>query len=122
MTKEELRNQILNLTAKYYTTNWEPTPFIPGKTPIPCAGRVFVDITIPTYNIHTSYMYDAITPKTKAIMVAHTLGNPFYEDIVLEMAKKYNLWVIEDCCDALGSTYMGRNVGTFGDLATVSFY
>lgn len=83
---------------------------------------VFVDVHIPTYNIIAERIEDAITPKTKAIMIAHTLGNPFNLAVVMEIAKKYNLWVIEDDCDSLGATYNGQNTGTFGDLATVSFY
>lgn len=83
---------------------------------------VFLDIDIPTYNIKAELIEDAITPKTKAIMLAHTLGNPFNLDIVMEVARKYNLWVIEDDCDSLGATYRGKKTGTFGDLATVSFY
>ena len=83
---------------------------------------VFVDVEIPTYNINVDKLEAAISPKTKAIMIAHTLGNPFDLDRVLAVAKKYNLWLIEDCCDALGSTYKGQNVGTFGDIGTLSFY
>lgn len=83
---------------------------------------VFLDIDIPTYNIKAELIEDAITPKTKAIMLAHTLGNPFNLDIIMEVARKYNLWVIEDDCDSLGATYRGKKTGTFGDLATVSFY
>ncbi len=83
---------------------------------------VFVDVDIPTYNVQASMIEAAITPKTKAIMLAHTLGNPFDLKTVTEIARKYNLWLIEDCCDALGSTYGGEKVGTFGDIATVSFY
>jgi CDP-4-dehydro-6-deoxyglucose reductase, E1 len=83
---------------------------------------VFVDIEIPTYNINVNQIEEAISPKTKAIMIAHALGNPFDLDAVLEIAKKYNLWVIEDDCDSLGATYNGRKTGTFGDLATLSFY
>lgn len=83
---------------------------------------VFIDIDIPTYNIKAELIEQAITPKTKAIMIAHTLGNPFNLGIVMEIAKKYNLWVIEDDCDSLGATYQGKKTGTFGDLATVSFY
>ena len=83
---------------------------------------VFIDVEIPTYNIKAELIEDAITPKTKAIMLAHTLGNPFNLDIVMEIAKRYNLWVIEDDCDSLGATYRGKKTGTFGDLATVSFY
>ncbi|HAK80315.1 MAG TPA: lipopolysaccharide biosynthesis protein RfbH [Runella sp.] len=83
---------------------------------------VFIDVDIPTYNIKAELIEQAISPKTKAIMIAHTLGNPFDLDIVMEVARKYNLWVIEDDCDSLGATYRGRKTGTFGDLATVSFY
>jgi CDP-4-dehydro-6-deoxyglucose reductase, E1 len=83
---------------------------------------VFIDIKIPTYNIDEDQIEAAISPKTKAIMVAHTLGNPFNLSRVMEIAKKYNLWVIEDDCDSLGATYGGRKTGSFGDLATVSFY
>ena len=83
---------------------------------------VFIDIDIPTYNIKAELIEQAITPKTKAIMMAHTLGNPFNLDEVMRVAKKYNLWVIEDDCDSLGATYNGQKTGTFGDLATLSFY
>jgi CDP-6-deoxy-D-xylo-4-hexulose-3-dehydrase len=83
---------------------------------------VFLDVDIPTYNVKAELIESAITPKTKAIMMAHSLGNPFNLDIVMEVAKKYNLWVIEDDCDSLGATYRGKKTGTFGDLATVSFY
>jgi CDP-6-deoxy-D-xylo-4-hexulose-3-dehydrase len=83
---------------------------------------VFVDVTVPTYNIDVSRLEDALSERTAAIMVAHTLGNPFDLDAVMAFAQRHQLWVVEDCCDALGSTYKGRQVGTFGDLATVSFY
>ncbi len=83
---------------------------------------VFIDVDIPTYNIQASCIEEAITPKTKAIMLAHTLGNPFNLDVVMAIAKKYKLWVIEDDCDSLGATYRDKKTGTFGDLATVSFY
>ena len=83
---------------------------------------VFLDIDMPTYNIKADQIESAITPKTKAIMLAHTLGNPFNLDIVMAVAKKYNLWVIEDDCDSLGATYNDKKTGTFGDLATLSFY
>ena len=86
------------------------------------AVPVFVDVDIPTYNIKAELIEQAISPKTKAIMIAHSLGNPFNLDIVMEVAKKHNLWVIEDDCDSLGATYRGKKTGTFGDLATVSFY
>lgn len=83
---------------------------------------VFVDIDIPTYNIMPSRIEAAVTDKTRAIMIAHTLGNPFALDEVMRVAKKYNLWVVEDSCDALGATYDGEQVGTFGDVGTLSFY
>ncbi len=83
---------------------------------------VFVDVDIPTYNIDANKIEAAVSPRTRAIMVAHTLGNPFDLDAVMAIARKYNLWVIEDCCDALGSRYKGRHVGSFGHIATCSFY
>lgn len=83
---------------------------------------VFVDVDIPTYNIDPAKIEAAVTDKTRAIMIAHTLGNPFDLDAVMAIANKYNLWVIEDCCDALGSRYKGAHVGTFGHIATCSFY
>lgn len=83
---------------------------------------VFVDVTLPTLEIDVMQLELSLSPKTRAIMVAHTLGNTFDVDPVMSFAKKHNLWVIEDCCDALGSTYNGQKVGTFGDLATLSFY
>ena len=107
------------------------------------AVPVFVDVHIPTYNIDPTKIEAAISPKTKAIMLAHTLGNPYNLDVIVALAKKHNLWLIEDCCDALGSTYTPspqssvlstgsdspqssalspRLVGTFGDIGTLSFY
>jgi CDP-6-deoxy-D-xylo-4-hexulose-3-dehydrase len=86
------------------------------------AVPVFVDVDLATHNIDASKIEAAITPKTKAIMLAHSLGNPFNLDVVVALCKKYNLWLIEDCCDALGATYKGQMVGTFGDIATLSFY
>jgi CDP-6-deoxy-D-xylo-4-hexulose-3-dehydrase len=83
---------------------------------------VFVDVEMGTYNIDASKIEAAISPKTKAIMLAHTLGNPFNLEVVTAICKKYNLWLVEDCCDALGSTYKGQLVGTFGDIGTLSFY
>jgi len=83
---------------------------------------VFVDVKFPTYVIDPNLIENAISKKTKAIMLAHTLGNPFDIEKVLFLAKKHDLWVIEDCCDALGSTYDGKYVGTFGDISTLSFY
>ena len=83
---------------------------------------IFIDVEIPFYNIKAELIESAITKRTKAIMIAHTLGNPFNLDIVIQVAKKYNLWVIEDDCDSLGATYDNKKTGSFGDLATVSFY
>ena len=83
---------------------------------------VFVDCELQTYNINVDLIEEAITPKTKVIMVAHTLGNPYQIDKIIALAKKYNLWVIEDCCDALGASYQDKHVGTFGDIGTLSFY
>ncbi|WP_019250535.1 lipopolysaccharide biosynthesis protein RfbH, partial [Yersinia pestis] len=83
---------------------------------------VFVDVDIPTYNVNASLIEAAVSDKTKAIMIAHTLGNLFDLAEVRRVADKYNLWLIEDCCDALGSTYDGKMAGTFGDIGTVSFY
>jgi len=86
------------------------------------AVPVFVDINILSCNINEELIEAAISPKTKAIMLAHTLGNPFNLAEVKRICEKYGLWLIEDCCDALGSTYNGKHVGTFGDIATLSFY
>lgn len=83
---------------------------------------VFVDVDPLTHNIDASKIEAAISPKTKAIMLAHSLGNPFNLDVVVALCKKHNLWLVEDCCDALGTTYKGQMVGTFGDIATLSFY
>jgi CDP-6-deoxy-D-xylo-4-hexulose-3-dehydrase len=86
------------------------------------AVPVFVDVDRVTHNIDANKIESAIGPLTKAIMLAHSLGNPFNLDVVTALCKKYNLWLVEDCCDALGSTYRGQMVGTFGDIATLSFY
>ncbi len=83
---------------------------------------VFLDVDIPTYNIRAELIESAISPRTRAIMVAHTLGNPFNLDTVMAVAKKHNLYVIEDTCDALGATYNNKLVGTFGTIGTLSFY
>jgi CDP-6-deoxy-D-xylo-4-hexulose-3-dehydrase len=83
---------------------------------------VFVDVDLSTYNANPDLIEEAITPRTRAIMLAHTLGNPFDLDRVVALAHQHNLWLIEDNCDALGSTFRGRRTGTFGDLATSSFY
>jgi len=86
------------------------------------AVPVFVDVQLPTYNVDPERLEAAITPRTRAIMLAHTLGNPFNLDAVMELVRRHDLWLVEDCCDALGSTYKGRKVGTFGHLASLSFY
>jgi CDP-6-deoxy-D-xylo-4-hexulose-3-dehydrase len=83
---------------------------------------VYVDVDLGTYGANDEQLQAAITPKTKAIMMAHTLGNPFNLDLVQELVKKHNLWLVEDSCDALGGTYKGQNLGTFGDVSTFSFY
>lgn len=83
---------------------------------------VFVDVDLKTHNVDASLVEAAIGPKTKAIMLAHTLGNPFNLNVIKALCEKYNLWLVEDCCDALGATYKGQHVGTFGDIATCSFY
>jgi CDP-6-deoxy-D-xylo-4-hexulose-3-dehydrase len=83
---------------------------------------VFVDVDIATHNVKADQIEAAVSPKTKAIMIAHSLGNPFDLDEVMRVAKKYNLWVVEDDCDSLGSTYNGKKTGTFGDISTFSFY
>ena len=83
---------------------------------------VFVDVTVPGYEIDVRQLEAARSDRTRAVFLAHTLGNVFDLDAVVAFTRKHNLWLIEDCCDALGSTYKGRNVGTFGDIATLSFY
>ena len=83
---------------------------------------VFIDIELGTYNLDASRLNDAIGPKTKAIIAAHTLGNPFDLAAVMDVARQHDLWVIEDVCDAVGAKFNGKQTGTFGDLATVSFY
>jgi CDP-4-dehydro-6-deoxyglucose reductase, E1 len=86
------------------------------------AVPVFVDVDLETHNVDADLIEAAITPKTKAIMLAHTLGNPFNFNKVKALCEKYNLWLVEDCCDALGAKYEGKMVGTWGDIATLSFY
>jgi len=107
-------DEVITVAASFPTT---VNPWITyGVVP------VFVDLEIPYYNIDVQYLEAALSPKTKAIMVAHTLGNPFNLGVVADFAKKNNLWLIEDCCDALGATYGSRHVGTYGDIGTLSFY
>jgi CDP-4-dehydro-6-deoxyglucose reductase, E1 len=86
------------------------------------AVPVFVDVELGTYNIDASRIEAAIGPKTKAIMLAHTLGNPYNLEVITALCRKHKLWLVEDCCDALGATYQGKLVGTFGDIGTISFY
>ncbi|MDO8673366.1 MAG: lipopolysaccharide biosynthesis protein RfbH [Dehalococcoidia bacterium] len=83
---------------------------------------VFLDVTLPTYNVDVSQLELALSDRTRAVMLAHTLGNPFDLAAVTAFTRKHGLWLIEDCCDALGATFHGQKVGTFGDLATTSFY
>ena len=214
---DELRKQILSLTADYYAEAFAPREFIPGQTSVPVSGRVFdaselqslvdssldfwlttgrfaaqfekefarffglrhailvnsgssanlvalsaltsptlkdkalkpgdevitvaagfpttvnpivqnklvpvfIDVHIPTYNVDVNHLEAAFSDKTRAIMLAHTLGNPYNLSAVMEFARQHDLWLIEDCCDATGAKYRGRSIGTFGQLATVSFY
>lgn len=86
------------------------------------AVPVFVDVELGTYNIDASLIEAAISPRTKAVMLAHTLGNPYNLEAITALCRRHGLWLIEDCCDALGSTYDGRLVGSFGDIGTLSFY
>ncbi len=107
-------DEVITVAAGFPTT---VNPILQNKL-VP----VFLDVTLPTYELDVSRLVEAYSPKVKAVMVAHTLGNVFNLGAVTEFCKKHNLWLIEDCCDALGSTYRGQKVGTFGDIATVSFY
>ncbi len=83
---------------------------------------VFLDVTIPYYEIDIRHLEKALSPKTKAVVIAHTMGNVFNLDVITAFCEKHDLWLMEDCCDALGATYNGQHVGTFGDIATLSFY
>ena len=107
-------DEVITVAAGFPTT---VAPIIQNRL-IP----VFIDVSLENYNAIPEMIEKAVSPKTKAIFMAHTLGNPFELKTVMEVAKKYNLWVIEDNCDALGSEYNGQLTGTFGDLATISFY
>lgn len=107
-------DEVITLAAGFPTTI---NPIIQNQ----CVP-VFIDISLPTYQLDTSLLEGARSERTRAIMFAHTLGNVCDLDPLVEFARKHDLWLIEDSCDALGSTYKGRMVGTFGDLATVSFY
>lgn len=121
LTAEELGERALKAGDEFITVSVSfPTTINPlisfGLVP------VFLDINIPTYEIDITRLEEAIGPKTKAIVIAHTLGNTFQVEEISRIAKKHNLWLIEDCCDALGATYNNKHVGTFGDIATISFY
>lgn len=107
-------DEVIGVAASFPTT----------VNPVIQAGcvPVFVDVSLPTYNIDPARIEAAITPRTRAVMLAHTLGNPFDLEAVADVCRRHGLWLVEDCCDALGSTYQGRMVGTFGDVATLSFY
>jgi len=107
-------DEIITLAAGFPTT---VNPMVINRL-VP----VFLDVELGTYNVKTDQLEEAIGPRTRAIMLAHTLGNPFDLDAVLDVARRHGLWLIEDNCDALGSTYKGRLTGTFGDFSTVSFY
>jgi CDP-6-deoxy-D-xylo-4-hexulose-3-dehydrase len=107
-------DEVLTVAAGFPTT---VTPILQNNL-VP----VYVDVDMKTFVANVDAMREAITPKTKAIMMAHTLGNPFNLDVVQELAKEHGLWVIEDSCDALGGTFRGQTLGTFGDLSTFSFY
>lgn len=107
-------DEIITVAAGFPTT---VTPILQNGL-IP----VYVDIDLGSYVVNEELLTAAISPKTRGIMMAHTLGNPFNLKLVTEIAKKYDLWVIEDSCDALGGTYMNQNLGSFGDLSTFSFY
>lgn len=107
-------DEVITVAAGFPTTI---NPIIQNKL-IP----VFIDIDLETYQIDVKYLNDALSEKTKAVIIAHGLGNPFNVKEVVDFCKKNNLWLIEDACDALGGTYDGKMVGTFGDLATLSFY
>ena len=107
-------DEVLTVAAGFPTT---VNPIVQNRL-VP----VFVDVELGTYNANVERLEAAIGPKTRAIVLAHTLGNPFDLDAVTALARKHDLWLVEDCCDALGSRWGDRCVGTFGDLATVSFY
>jgi CDP-6-deoxy-D-xylo-4-hexulose-3-dehydrase len=107
-------DEVLTVAAGFPTT---VTPILQNNL-IP----VYVDIDLGTYVANDAALEAAISPKTRAIMMAHTLGNPFNLELVQKLAEKYNLWIIEDSCDGLGGTYKGQNLGTFGDFSTFSFY
>ena len=107
-------DEVITVAASFPTT---VNPIMQnGATP------VFVDVEIPTYNIDVRYLTEALSPHTRAVMLAHTLGNPCNLDAVGEFCRRHRLWLVEDCCDALGARYAGRPVGGFGDVGTLSCY
>jgi CDP-6-deoxy-D-xylo-4-hexulose-3-dehydrase len=121
LTSERLRHrrlqpgdEVITVAAGFPTT---VSPLVQNRL-VP----VFVDVELGTYDAKVDRLREAVTPRTRAIILAHTLGNPFNLQAVTELAREHNLWLIEDNCDAVGSRYDGRLTGTFGDLATVSFY
>ncbi|MGA3262636.1 MAG: lipopolysaccharide biosynthesis protein RfbH [Terracidiphilus sp.] len=107
-------DEVITVAAGFPTT---VNPIIQNRL-----APVFLDVTLPTFEVDVTQLEAALSPKTRAIILAHTLGNVFDAEAVAAFARKHDLWLIEDCCDALGSTLKGRNAGTFGDIATVSFY
>jgi CDP-6-deoxy-D-xylo-4-hexulose-3-dehydrase len=107
-------DEVITVAAGFPTT---VTPILQNNL-VP----VYVDIDLATYVANEQQLEGAVSNKTKAIMMAHTLGNPFNLDLVEKLAEKHNLWVIEDSCDGLGGTYQGKNLGSFGDFSTFSFY
>jgi len=107
-------DEVITVAAGFPTT---VTPILQnGLTP------VYVDVDLETYVANDIALEEAVGPKTRAIMMAHTLGNPINLDLVAKLAEKHGLWFIEDSCDALGGTYKGKRLGSFGDLSTFSFY
>ena len=121
LTSPELRERQLKPGDEIITV---ATGFPTTVNPIIQNGLipVFLDVEKATYNLDITHLEEALSPRTRGIMIAHTLGNPFNLGVVSAFAKEHNLWLVEDCCDAVGSTYDGKPVGTWGDLATVSFY
>jgi CDP-6-deoxy-D-xylo-4-hexulose-3-dehydrase len=107
-------DEVITVAAGFPTT---VNPIIQNR-----CKPVFLDVELGTYNVRSDALDEAVSERTKAIIMAHTLGNPFDLAKVMEVAKRHGLWVIEDCCDALGATFAGRKVGTWGDLSTLSFY
>jgi CDP-6-deoxy-D-xylo-4-hexulose-3-dehydrase len=107
-------DEVITVAAGFPTT---VNPIIQQR-----AVPVFLDVHVPTYNVDVTHLEDALSDRTRAVMIAHTLGNPFDLATVAAFCEEHDLWLVEDCCDAVGATYGGRHVGSFGDLATTSFY